>query len=252
MTVLPIIELNSIYMVTNQGLDCFCNIWSLWIEITEKSGCRGGQICHHKVMGKTNWGKSDITLKMIEDANDRGINIKCDQYPYTRAMTLLMTVLPPWVHVGGVHKILERLQNPVDLEKIKRDINAGSIGWDNWIAECGWNGIFVSNVKSNKWKDMEGKSIAEIMQLAEYPDEFTVLFEILVDEKTLIEEAIKIFQEPEWNGCLATRLSLPEVTRRAEKLLARLQDLAQDPAALTEEEIDGILGKNANRLYNLV
>lgn len=178
------------------------------IEITEKSGCGGGQICHHKVMGKTNWGKSDITLKVIEDANDRGINIRCDQYPYTRAMTLLMTVLPPWVHVGGVEKILERLQNPEDLEKIKQDINAGSKGWDNWIAECGWNGIFVSNVKSDKWKDMEGKSIAEIMKLKAYPDEFTVLVEILVDEKTEVAMTAEYGDEEELKRIMRGRYNM--------------------------------------------
>lgn len=70
------------------------------IMIVEQSGCTGGQIGHHKVSDKHNWGKSKETLELISDAYSKGLNITCDQYPYNRGMTSLVTVLPPWVHIG--------------------------------------------------------------------------------------------------------------------------------------------------------
>jgi len=71
------------------------------IHIVEESGCRRGQISHHKVAGRPYWGTSKDTLRLIANANRRGLRITCDQYPYNRGMTSLISVLPPWVHEGG-------------------------------------------------------------------------------------------------------------------------------------------------------
>ena len=60
------------------------------IDIVEQSGCRGGQISHHKIAGRHQWGTSKDTLKLIADANSRGLNIACDQYPYNRGATSLV------------------------------------------------------------------------------------------------------------------------------------------------------------------
>ena len=72
------------------------------IEIVRKSECRGGHIAHHKIAGKIYWGKSKETLKLIEDANNEGLSITCDQYPYNRGMCNLSVSLPPWVREGDV------------------------------------------------------------------------------------------------------------------------------------------------------
>ena len=92
------------------------------IEITEKSGCVGGNISHHKVSGRPYWGASKKTLQLIEEANNRGVSITCDQYPYNRGMTSLRTLLPPWVHEGGLEKLLARIQNPKDLKRIRKEL----------------------------------------------------------------------------------------------------------------------------------
>lgn len=153
------------------------------IKIVEKSGCTGGQIAHHKASGRSNWGKSKETLHLMEEANLQGLNITCDQYPYNRGMTSLITVLPPWVHIGGIENILERLQSPKDREKIKQDISEGIEGWENWIKDLGSDRIYVSSVKTEPWKDIEGKSLVEITKLKGKPDVFTTLFDLLLEEK---------------------------------------------------------------------
>jgi N-acyl-D-amino-acid deacylase len=152
------------------------------IEIVEKSGCRGGQISHHKIAGRPYWGTSKDTLKLITDANGRGLDITCDQYPYNRGMTSLVSVLPPWVHEGGMDGILNHLRTPDSQKQIKSDVEAGIEGWENIIKEVGWQGIYIALVKTDKWKDIQGKSLQQIAEEYEYSDPFILLFQLLLDE----------------------------------------------------------------------
>ncbi len=152
------------------------------IDIVEKSGCVGGQIAHHKIAGKLHWGQSKDTLKLITDANTKGVSVTCDQYPYNRGSTSLMSLLPPWVHEGGVDELLRRISDSENQERIKIEIGAET-DWENMVEEAGWDKIFISSVKTEKWKDIEGLSIAEITRVRNFPNEFAVLFEMLLDER---------------------------------------------------------------------
>jgi len=153
------------------------------IEIVEKSNCIGGHIAHHKISGKPYWGMSRETLRLIEEANRIGVSLTCDQYPYNRGMTSLIAALPPWVHVGGLKNLLDRLQNPEDRERIKRDSDTGIEDWENWIRNDGFESIYIASVKTEKWRSMQGKNLTEITRLKGYRDEWETLFEILTDEK---------------------------------------------------------------------
>jgi N-acyl-D-amino-acid deacylase len=157
-----------------------------FIEIVEKSGCAGGQIAHHKVAGKAFWGLSKETLSLIEEANERGVSITCDQYPYKRGLSTLITALPPWVQEGGVEMALERLKSSKDREKIKEDVEKGIEGWENWIRDSGFDHIYISLTKSEKWRDIKGKNISEITKLKGMTDDWETLFEMLIDENTAI------------------------------------------------------------------
>jgi N-acyl-D-amino-acid deacylase len=151
------------------------------IDIVESTGCVGGQIAHHKVAGKEFWGLSKDTLKLMADANARGIRVTCDQYPYNRGSTSLISLLPPWVHEGGVDELLKRIGEEENQERIKKEIEEEN-DWENMIEEAGWEKIFIASVKTEKWKETEGLSIAEITRIRGYHDEYSVLFEILLDE----------------------------------------------------------------------
>lgn len=151
------------------------------IDIVKDSGCVGGQIAHHKVAGKKFWGLSKETLNLIAEANKKGTNVTCDQYPYNRGSTSLISLLPPWVHIGGVDELLVRIQDLDNQKRIKEEIERKK-DWENMVEEAGWNKIFISSVKTEKWKDVEGLSMSEIVKVREYSDEFEVLFEMLLDE----------------------------------------------------------------------
>ncbi len=129
------------------------------IEIVEKSGCAGGQIAHHKISGKPYWGTSKDTLSLIEDANERGISITCDQYPYQRGMAGLFAALPPWVREGENEDILNRIKKPEIQERIRKDVKEGIKGWENWIRDEGFHNLFISTVTRDNWKDIISKNI---------------------------------------------------------------------------------------------
>lgn len=51
------------------------------------------EISHLKSVGKSNWGKSEQALDLIEKFSDDGLDINMDQYPYTARSTMLKALL---------------------------------------------------------------------------------------------------------------------------------------------------------------
>jgi len=158
------------------------------IEIVKKSGCVKGQIAHHKIADKRYWGKSKDTLKLIAEANDQGLNITCDQYPYNRGMCNLSTSLPPWVREGSIEEMKSRLQDQELKEKIKREITEDIGEWENMIYEDGFDRMYVSSAPSERWEDILGKSITEITRIKGYDDDWETYFELLLDNPQVTSE----------------------------------------------------------------
>ena len=80
------------------------------IDIAEKSGVHI-QISHLKLMGTPQWGRSPELLEKLEAARAKGLNITCDQYPFTASSTSLSALVPHWAHEGGKAELVKRLQN---------------------------------------------------------------------------------------------------------------------------------------------
>jgi len=70
------------------------------------------EISHFKLSGQQNWGRSKITIPMIEAARKEGIDVTIDQYPYTASSTSISTLLPDDVLADGQDSIKARLQRP--------------------------------------------------------------------------------------------------------------------------------------------
>jgi N-acyl-D-amino-acid deacylase len=47
------------------------------------------QISHHKASGRENWGLTEQSLPVIEQARERGVDVTIDAYPYTAGSTAL-------------------------------------------------------------------------------------------------------------------------------------------------------------------
>jgi N-acyl-D-amino-acid deacylase len=85
------------------------------------------QVTHHKTMGKANWGKSVDTLRLIDEARARGVDVTMDQYPHTAASTTIQGgLLEPWAQDGGRDALLARLRDETSRRRILSEI-AGAI-----------------------------------------------------------------------------------------------------------------------------
>jgi N-acyl-D-amino-acid deacylase len=71
------------------------------------------EVTHHKIIGKANWGKSVDTLRLVDEARARGVDVTIDQYPYTASSTSIEGgLVPQWAREGGRERLLARLQDP--------------------------------------------------------------------------------------------------------------------------------------------
>lgn len=152
------------------------------LEIGEKAGIPI-QISHHKIASSTLWGSSKKTLEMFEDARERGIDVTVDQYPYKAGSTSLMALLPPWVHDGGTEEALERLRDEELRSRMREDIKEGIPGWENFAGELGWENVYVTSVKTDENKKLEGKNMEEIREFRGDSDEYKSLFNLLLEEE---------------------------------------------------------------------
>ncbi|MBE9469904.1 MAG: D-aminoacylase [Chloroflexi bacterium] len=120
------------------------------------------EIAHHKAAGKANWGKVNASLRAMERARSRGVEVNCDVYPYTAGSSLINATLPTWVLEGGAAKMLERLKDEEVRQQIKKEIAEDTMKYQNMIAGSGWDGIVISECPSKR--EYEGKSLQTILR----------------------------------------------------------------------------------------
>jgi len=173
------------------------------IEIVEKSGCRSGQISHIKVAGALNWGKSVEILQLIEEANDRGLIIRADQYPYKRGMNSLRDSLPEWAKIGGNEEIIQKLQEPKSRDKIKKDMEK-----EFSRSKMSWDKIFVASQRTDKWREIEGLSISEITTKKQSSSKFDIFCEILIDNHANVEQITEYGHEGDLQTLMKSRFTM--------------------------------------------
>ncbi|HEX9562899.1 MAG TPA: D-aminoacylase [Gemmatimonadaceae bacterium] len=79
-------------------------------------------LTHHKAVGQRMWGKSAVTLAMVDSARRAGTDVMIDQYPYTASSTGLSVLIPPWALAGGDSAFRRRLEDPVLNDSIERGV----------------------------------------------------------------------------------------------------------------------------------
>ncbi len=133
------------------------------------------QISHLKAQGRRNWDKLEGCLKMIEDAQARGISVHCDRYPYLASATDLDILLPPWAIEGGARQELKRLRDPRLRDKLRREVER-----DDWEA------VVISRVAGEANRELEGRNLKEAAHdRGLSPAE--LLFQVLIEEELSVE-----------------------------------------------------------------
>jgi len=138
------------------------------------------EIFHLKVSGKSRWGSMSKLSAKIQSARDSGLNIAASMYPYVAGATALASCLPPWVADGGATKLLERLHSPADRKRIKAEMAADHLGWENLYFDSGGpSGVMISGVVNPDLKKYDGKTVAQ-MAAAEKKDPLDALFDFVI------------------------------------------------------------------------
>lgn len=155
---------NGIYIshMREEGLDLLKSVQET-IRIGEEGGLPA-QITHHKAMGVEMWGASKQSLKLVDEANGRGLDVTSDQYPYAASSTGISVLFPAWSLAGGRDEQLARFNDPETRAKVKEGIVYNLVhdrGGDDpsrvAIANCEWDAT------------LNGKDFAEILAERDLP-----------------------------------------------------------------------------------
>ena len=134
------------------------------VRETIRIGEEGGlptQVTHHKVVGPGYWGASVETLRLVDEARARGVDVTIDQYPYTASSTSVQAaLLPAWALEGGMAATRERLARPADRARIKQETakiieleRGGGDPKNVVISSCSWDAT------------MAGKTLADVTRM---------------------------------------------------------------------------------------
>jgi N-acyl-D-amino-acid deacylase len=166
-------------------------------------------IWHLKTAYHENFGKMPEVLRRIQKARAQGIDVAASVYPYTRASNGLVASFPPWVAEGGIEQMIARFKDPVQRERIKREMDQPSTTWENeWLGTGGdGSGIMLVGLLNPELAKYEGMTLQEIgRQLNKDPKD--VAMEIVIADHGHTAQVISIMDE----GDVRTAVSNPIVT----------------------------------------
>ena len=116
------------------------------------------EVWHLKTAGKKNWGRMPEVVAKIDSARAAGVDIAADTYAYTAWFNSLSSFVPPWAHDGGTARLLERLRDPQMRQRIRREMETPSAGWDNsWQKIPGPDAILIGAVRNPALQEVPGQ-----------------------------------------------------------------------------------------------
>jgi N-acyl-D-amino-acid deacylase len=136
------------------------------------------EISHFKIGGKANWGTSNITLGLVQQARLEGWDVTIDQYPYTASSTNLGVRMPDWAFAGGNDSLKIRLHDPVLRAQIKKEMlqqlqkykfkNYSYCVVASYPADSSYNGKSITDINKLMGRKSKAREEAEtIMDMVE-------------------------------------------------------------------------------------
>jgi len=153
-------------------------------------------IWHLKTAYHENFGKMPEVLRRIQNARAQGIDVAASAYPYTRASNGLVASFPPWVSEGGIDQMIARLKDPVQRERIKKEMDQSSTTWENeWLGSGGdGSGIMLIGLMNPELTKYEGMTLQEIGRLWN-KDPKDVAMDIVIADHGHTGQVISIMDE---------------------------------------------------------
>jgi N-acyl-D-amino-acid deacylase len=135
------------------------------LRIAREAGCRA-EVYHLKASGQENWPKMEAAIARIEAARAEGLGITADMYTYPACSTGLDASMPPWVQEGGHRAWVERLRDPANRDRLRREIAAPGNNWENTYYNAGTaENVILVGFKNEALKPLTGKTLAEVAAL---------------------------------------------------------------------------------------
>ena len=173
-----------------------------FIEICERAGARG-TIAHHKTMGRNNYGKVNETIRMVERARARGIDIIIDQYPWrhggtTKSLGARFKVAPgEGPEIKTREELVEKLKDQDEWNKIKaavleareKELKGLETRKEKLEEKGGWTSTpFFTSLRgtilySKSHPELEGKSYAEVTEALGEDDVWEAIKQLLIDDE---------------------------------------------------------------------
>lgn len=155
------------------------------IRISREAGIPA-EIYHLKAAGKDNWKKEEQLLARIEAAQKEGLKITADMYTYPAAGTGLDACLPPWTEDGGYPALFQRLRDAATRKKIAEEVRTPTDAWENmYLAAGSPERILLVGFKSDKLKQLTGKSLAQVAKMRGKDPVETIMDLISEDESRI-------------------------------------------------------------------
>lgn len=115
-------------------------------------------ISHFKAQGPNEWGSAESRLQLIQAANDRGVVVSLDQYPYKASSTGLAVLLPAWLSEGDLASARRRLRDPATRNRVRGEMLAQ-------LKRNGWKNYAFARIAYYQFdQSLVGLNIAEITQ----------------------------------------------------------------------------------------
>ena len=119
-------------------------------------------------------GMGEKMIALVDEARANGIDVTFDQYPYPAASTILLSLIPPWVHEGGPARLLQRIAEKRVRDEIANDVYPQ---WGGSLAD-----YMFAHVGSAKNKEWEGRSL-EDMARAQGKRMVDTICDLLIEER---------------------------------------------------------------------
>ncbi len=114
-------------------------------------------LAHIKALGVDVWGQSEAVINKVEQAQQQGVSISADQYPWQASGTHIRSaVVPKWVMADSLEAFHQRLNTPELQDKIRAEIV------ENIRRRGGAKALLVTVAQD---KSLEGKTLQDIADI---------------------------------------------------------------------------------------
>jgi N-acyl-D-amino-acid deacylase len=166
------------------------------LEIGKRAGVRVN-ISHHKVQGRGNWGKQNITLEKIHRANDEGYATTLDLYPYLRSMNVMTSCIPGRHLAQGRAALVEKLSDPAFRMQLREEMQDPNVKYDNFYRNAGgWEGVMIAYADQSQ--GAAGLTVAEYARRLG-KDPFETYFDLLRENMCVVGGVYETMEEEGMN-----------------------------------------------------